>query len=148
MDDGVGVVDLDGLDDRAGVFVGLQGNEYGGHGGLSEDDAGFLDARLEGGELLADGFDAQLLPARATAVCRICQEALTNISKHGFWLLLDEEELLLPFEKFPWFRSATIDQITTVERPSPEHLYWPGLDIDLTVQSIRQPEAFPLVARL
>jgi hypothetical protein len=56
MDDGVGVVDLDGLDDRAGVFVGLQGNEYGGHGGLSEDDAGFLDARLEGGELLADGF--------------------------------------------------------------------------------------------
>ncbi|PXX73992.1 DUF2442 domain-containing protein [Rivihabitans pingtungensis] len=73
---------------------------------------------------------------------------VTNISKHGFWLLLDEEELLLPFEKFPWFRSATIDQITTVERPSPEHLYWPGLDIDLTVQSIRQPEAFPLVARL
>ncbi len=73
---------------------------------------------------------------------------VTNISKHGFGLLLDEEELLLPFEKFPWFRSATIDQITTVERPSPEHLYWPGLDIDLTVQSIRQPEAFPLVARL
>ena len=73
---------------------------------------------------------------------------VTNISKRGFWLLLDEEELLLPFEKFPWFRSATIDQITTVERPSPEHLYWPGLDIDLTVQSIRQPEAFPLVARL
>ncbi len=73
---------------------------------------------------------------------------VTNISKHGFGLLLDEEELLLPFEKFPWFRSATIDQITTVERPSPEHLYWPGLDIDLAVQSIRQPEAFPLVARL
>ena len=73
---------------------------------------------------------------------------VTNISKHGFWLLLDEEELLLPFEKFPWFRSATIDQITTVGRPPPGHLYWPGLDIDLAVQSIRQPEAFPLVARL
>lgn len=62
---------------------------------------------------------------------------VTNISKHGFWLLLDEEELLLPFEQFPWFRSATIEQITTVERPSPEHLYWPELDIDLAVQSIR-----------
>ena len=47
----------------------------------------------------------------------------TNISKHGFWLLLDEEELLLPFEQFPWFRSATVEQITNVERPSPEHLY-------------------------
>ena len=48
---------------------------------------------------------------------------VTNISKHGFWLLLDEEELLLPFEQFPWFRSATVEQITNVERPSPEHLY-------------------------
>lgn len=72
---------------------------------------------------------------------------VTNISKHGFWLLLDEEELLLPFEQFPWFRSATVEQITNVERPSPEQLYWPSLDVDLAVQSIRQPEAFPLIAK-
>ena len=72
---------------------------------------------------------------------------VTNISKHGFWLLLDEEELLLPFEQFPWFRSATVEQITNVERPSPERLYWPSLDVDLAVQSIRQPEAFPLIAK-
>lgn len=73
---------------------------------------------------------------------------VTHISRHGFWLLLDdEEELLLPFEHFPWFRSATVEQITEVERPSPNHLYWPRLDIDLSVESIRQPEAFPLVSR-
>ncbi len=72
---------------------------------------------------------------------------VTNISKHGFWLLLDEEELLLPFEQFAWFRSATVEQITNVERPSPEHLCWPSLDVDLAVQSIRQPEAFPLIAK-
>ena len=72
---------------------------------------------------------------------------VTNISKHGFWLLLDEEELLLPFEQFPWFRSATVEQITNVERPSPEHLCWPSLDVDLAVRSIRQPEAFPLIAK-
>lgn len=72
---------------------------------------------------------------------------VTNISRHGFWLLLDDDELLLPFEHFPWFRSATVDQITEVERPSPNHLYWPRLDIDLSVESIRQPEAFPLVSR-
>lgn len=72
---------------------------------------------------------------------------VTNISRHGFWLLLGDEELLLPFEQFPWFRSATVEQITHVERPSPDHLYWPSLDVDLTVASIRHPEAFPLVAR-
>ena len=72
---------------------------------------------------------------------------VTHISPHGVWLLLGDEEMLLPFEKFPWFRKATIDQITHVEWPTPDHLYWPALDIDLAVSSIRHPEAFPLVAR-
>ena len=71
-----------------------------------------------------------------------------HISEHGFRLLLREEELLLSFEHFPWFKSATVDQICNVERPSPQHLYWPSLDVDLAVESIRHPEAFPLISRL
>ncbi|MEI8266432.1 MAG: DUF2442 domain-containing protein [Betaproteobacteria bacterium] len=73
---------------------------------------------------------------------------MTHISAHGFRLLLGEEELLLSFEHFPWFKSATVQQISNVERPSPEHLYWPNLDVDLAAESIRHPEAFPLVSRL
>jgi hypothetical protein len=72
---------------------------------------------------------------------------ITHVSPHGLWLLLDDEELLLPFEHFPWFKQATIEQISQVEAPTPEHLYWPALDIDLAVASIRHPEAFPLVAK-
>lgn len=72
---------------------------------------------------------------------------VTHVSQHGFWLLLGEEELLLPFEQFPWFRNATIAQLSRIERPSPEHLYWPELDIDLSLESIRNPAAFPLVSR-
>ena len=71
---------------------------------------------------------------------------VTHISKHGFWLLLADEELLVPFEQFPWFRKSTIEQISDVRWPSPDHLYWPGLDIDLSVQSIRHPAAFPFVS--
>ena len=71
---------------------------------------------------------------------------VTNISAHGFWLLLGAEELYLPFEHFPWFRDATVRQITQVELPSAHHLYWPALDIDLAVDSIRHPEKFPLVS--
>ena len=69
------------------------------------------------------------------------------VSKQGFWLLLDNEELFLPYEKFPWFKKASLEQILEVERPSAHHLYWPMLDIDLSVASIRNPEAFPLVAK-
>jgi hypothetical protein len=71
---------------------------------------------------------------------------VTHVSKHGFWLLLADEEVLLPFEQFPWFRRATIDQISHVEWPTPGHLYWPELDIDLSLESIRQPDTFPLVS--
>jgi uncharacterized protein DUF2442 len=72
---------------------------------------------------------------------------ITHVSRHGFWLLLDNEELLVPFAEFPWFRQAAIDQLLNVERPTADHLYWPQLDVDLSVQSVRDPSAFPLVAR-
>ena len=68
-------------------------------------------------------------------------------TRRGFWLLLGNEELSLPFSEFPWFKKATMEQLTTVEWPSPNHLYWPLLDVDLAVDSIRDPSQFPLVAR-
>lgn len=73
---------------------------------------------------------------------------VTNISRNGFWLLLENEELFLPFSEFPWFREASIGKILNVELPSANHLYWPDLDIDLAVESIRAPEQFPLVSQI
>jgi len=69
------------------------------------------------------------------------------VSRHGLWLLVGDEELFLPFEQFPWFRDASIEKISVVERQTAGHLYWPLLDIDLTVESIRTTDAFPVVAR-
>jgi hypothetical protein len=68
-------------------------------------------------------------------------------SNKGFWLLLNDEELFIPYAEFPWFKHATLEQITTVEWPTPNHLYWPLLDVDLATQSIRNPSQFPLVAK-
>ena len=72
---------------------------------------------------------------------------VTNVSRHGLWLLVGDEELFLPFEQVPWFRDACIEEISVVERQTADHLYWSLLDIDLSVESIRNPAAFPLVAR-
>jgi hypothetical protein len=71
---------------------------------------------------------------------------VTNISKHGFWLLLADRELFLSFSDFPWFERAAVSAILNVELPRPHHLYWPDLDVDLTVESIEHPERFPLIA--
>jgi hypothetical protein len=82
------------------------------------------------------------LPGPATSAVEV-----TNVSPHGVWLFVGERELFLPFENFPWFRDATIAAISNVLQPSPHHLYWPDLDIDLAVESIEHPERFPLVSR-
>jgi Protein of unknown function (DUF2442) len=60
-----------------------------------------------------------------------------NTSDKGFSLQLDDEALHVSYADFPWFKKATMEQITSIERPTPDHLYWPMLDIDLSVQSIR-----------
>ena len=82
------------------------------------------------------------MPGTSTSAVEV-----TNISRHGFWLLLDNRELFLPFEEFPWFRDVPVASIHRVQRLQPGHLYWPDLDVDLTVDSIEQPDKYPLTAR-
>lgn len=72
---------------------------------------------------------------------------VTNVSTHGFWLFIGERELFVAFRDFPWFKDASIRAITHVELPSPHHLYWPALDVDLAVESIEHPENYPLVSQ-
>ncbi|MCP9912699.1 DUF2442 domain-containing protein [Cyanobium sp. BA20m-14] len=69
---------------------------------------------------------------------------VTNLSRYCVWMLIDDEELALPYSEALWLKEATIQQILNVLRPTADHLYWPDLDVDLSVESIRHPENFPL----
>jgi hypothetical protein len=72
------------------------------------------------------------------------QVEVSGISPHGIWLFLGDREV---FADFPWFRDAPVAGVLHVERPQPHHLYWPDLDVDLAVESILNPEQFPLISR-
>ena len=72
---------------------------------------------------------------------------VTNVSPHGFWIFVGERELFVSFKDFPWFQDASIREIGRVELPSPHHLYWPDLDIDLAVDSLSHPERYPLISK-
>lgn len=72
---------------------------------------------------------------------------VTNVSPHGFWLFVGEHERFVSFKDFPWFKDASIGEIARVELPSPHHLYWPDLDIDLALESLTYPERYPLVSQ-
>lgn len=78
----------------------------------------------------------------------ILEVEVTNISRYGFRLLLNDKELFVPFSEFPWFRDATVAAILNVELMQAGHLYWPDLDVDLAVESIEHPERFPLVSKV
>ena len=69
---------------------------------------------------------------------------VTNISEHGFWILLANKEYFLPFEKFPWFKEANISSITNVQTFHNHHLYWPDLDVDLTTKILENQQNYPL----
>lgn len=79
--------------------------------------------------------------------CMSPQVEVSGISRHGIWLFLGDSEAFLSLANFPWFREASVGGVLHVERPEPNHLYWPELDIDLEVDSILHPERYPLIAR-
>jgi hypothetical protein len=74
----------------------------------------------------------------------ISRVEVTNISAHGIWLLIREHEYFLPYDTFPWFKEAKISDILNVTIAHDEYLFWPSLNVDLELDSIENPEKYPL----
>jgi hypothetical protein len=74
------------------------------------------------------------------------QGQITSIEQDGFWLLTNEEEFFVPFERYPGFQKARIDQIFLFEGDD-EAFHWPELDIDIELEALRHPEKYPLIFR-
>ena len=75
----------------------------------------------------------------------ISEAEVTNISQHGIWLYVKQQEYFLPFDKFPWFKKAAIGEILEVEFIHDHHLRWEKLDIDLELDCLENPDDYPLV---
>ncbi len=70
---------------------------------------------------------------------------VTHIDAFGVWVLALEKEYFLPYGQFPWFRDAKVRDILAVELLHGDHLRWPVLDVDLSLESLGNPDGFPLV---
>ncbi len=82
------------------------------------------------------------MPGAATSTCEV-----TRRTGEGFWLRIDQRECFLAYADFPWFEGVDDKALRAVERPLPEQLRWPLMDLDLAVESITNPERYPLVAK-
>lgn len=69
-----------------------------------------------------------------------------GLTPHALWLLINGREYMLDHKRFPWFREVSIRQVQEVEMLGSEHLHWPSLDVDLHLDSIAEPDRFPLIS--
>jgi hypothetical protein len=70
---------------------------------------------------------------------------VTNISIHGLWIFVLDREYFIPFSENPWFKNAKIGELQHVQLFHGHHLHWPDLDVDLELDSLADPEKYPLV---
>ena len=74
------------------------------------------------------------------------QAQITSIEQDGFWLLTEEGEFFVSFERYPAFRKAKVEQIFDFEQDE-DAFYWPELDIDIELDALKHPEKYPLIFR-
>lgn len=72
---------------------------------------------------------------------------VTNISPFGIWILVNGEEFFMSYEEYPFFENAPIKAVAILEVDSFGNLHWPELDVDIEVDSLRNPEGYPLIYR-
>ncbi|MBV6342174.1 DUF2442 domain-containing protein [Candidatus Magnetobacterium casense] len=72
---------------------------------------------------------------------------VTNISSNGIWLYLNDKEYFLSYEDHPWFKEARVSQILSVVLRHSHHIYWPELDIDVSVDILEHPERYHVTAK-
>lgn len=73
------------------------------------------------------------------------EASVQSISAHGLWLFASGKEYFLSHRDFPWFKGAKLEDVLKVKTPSPGHFYWPAIDVDLHLESLVQPQKYPVV---
>ncbi|MBQ0166259.1 MAG: DUF2442 domain-containing protein [Treponema sp.] len=72
---------------------------------------------------------------------------VTNISPNGIWVLANDKEYFISYKDYPVFATASIKQIAAVTTDFSGNLHWEELDADIELDSLENPEAYPLIYR-
>lgn len=70
---------------------------------------------------------------------------VSDISPFGLWILYRGTEYFLDHDRFPWFLNAPLRKVFAVTAEGTNHLRWPELDVDLSLDSIQSPDVYPMV---
>ena len=69
------------------------------------------------------------------------------INDKGLMLSVLGQDYFLSYNRVPWMRDATINEVLNVRMSGKNAIEWPKLDVDLEVESLRHPERYPLIIK-
>lgn len=69
------------------------------------------------------------------------------INSQGLLLSVYGQDYFLSYNRVPWMREASINEVLDVRMSGRNAIEWPLLDVDLEIDSLRHPERYPLLIR-
>jgi len=69
-----------------------------------------------------------------------------SIVDNGINIIVLGDRYFLPYKSNPWFEKARVSDIFNIEMVGRKGVRWDALDVDLSIESLKYPEKYPLVA--
>ena len=69
------------------------------------------------------------------------------INDRGIMISVQGQDYFLSYNRVPWMRDATINEVLDVQMCGKNAIEWPKLDVDLEVDSLKHPERYPLIIK-
>ena len=69
------------------------------------------------------------------------------INDRGIMISVQGQDYFLSYNRVPWMRDATINEVLDVRMSGKNAIEWPKLDVDLEVDSLKHPERYPLLIK-
>ena len=69
------------------------------------------------------------------------------INSQGIMVSVLGNDYFLSYNRVPWLKDATIRDVLNVKMSGKNAIEWPGLDIDLEIESLKHPERYPLIIK-
>ena len=69
------------------------------------------------------------------------------INDRGIMISVLGQDYFLSYNRVPWMRDATINEVLDIRMSGKNAIEWPRLDVDLEIESLRHPERYPLLIK-
>lgn len=69
------------------------------------------------------------------------------INDRGIMISVQGEDFFLSYNRVPWMKDATINEVLDVRMSGKNAIEWPKLDVDLEIESLKHPERYPLLIK-